>query len=438
MPLSFVEESDNTLLIIIQTTTATCIMILAFHLLYHLFFKLADLNKFMKILCTVFSIAYIPMSISNVLTETVPEHKRKPYLVLMNASYDVINVTLYLIIVLRFYDTFSQTMYQLSKKTYVLIFTLITIYFLAYNTWFVAYLNGLFSDETRSVGIVIIMEAILLIDDMILSVVITYLFCKSLFKLTLSLSSVSIDHEYDLIDHKSPEIKGCDVDKEIENEVTWTNSAQTMKTPSRHRNCNEETLTKQYDEMSTSIGNPSMFSPQLKSKKSSSILSLSIKTSLMMTSSIYYNKKTGGDSHMEEECDSEMGILSRSDRPNTNMTGISNKQQQLIAVATRLMILTVPAVVTTTLVWAISLTAWIALYNNNMNIYHLFRWLLHVFFLPLDGVANFLCVYLNFKFSRTLYNRLCCGINRFCENCWAIVTELKVEQMRKERIAEVL
>ena len=114
------------------------------------------------------------------------------------------------------------------------------------------------------------------------------------------------------------------------------------------------------------------------------------------------------------------------------------KQQQLISVATRLMILTIPAVVTTTLVWGVSLVVWISLYQQNMKVYYPTRWILHVFVLPIDGIANFLCIYLNFKFARGCYEKLCCGISRFCENCWGIVTELKLEQMRKEKMQQML
>eukprot|EP01084_Bolivina_argentea_P118755 210652_1 len=259
MPIIDAKPSRDELLIIsIASITGLFIVILSIHLLYHLLFKLGSMNKLMKILCVIFSIAYIPMTISNILTETEPEEKRRKWLIIMNASYDAINVSLYLIIVLRFHSTFYDTIYQPAKIVYIFIFTLITLYFFSYLAWFIAYSDYIYHvSRNRSLQIIIISETAMLIIDIILSAAITYLFCTNLFKLTLSMSYTCIEDKK-LIKIKrdvispyilppSP-IKRDDISPHLLSQVSPYRDI--IHTPLRDRDIDEEEPSELYDELS--------------------------------------------------------------------------------------------------------------------------------------------------------------------------------------------
>ena len=104
---------------------------------------------------------------------------------------------------------------------------------------------------------------------------------------------------------------------------------------------------------------------------------------------------------------------------------LNGKQKRLICLTVRLIVLTVPAMISTSFVWISSMIAWYLGYFEDETIFdeemqsndHYLYWMLRVIIIPMDTILNFLCVYLAFDFAAQYYSWLCL-IHNLCYNCF--------------------
>eukprot|EP01084_Bolivina_argentea_P165877 288099_1 len=349
---------------VVAICVAVVISILSLHLVHHLFTEKYEMSLTLKILCFIFCCTYIPLTICNWFSFTVGRENRFIYNLFFNIFYDIINLCLYSIIVLRYHQTFRLSQYRSSNKMYIFIFGLIITYFTIYSIWILMY--ALAYDYTGQYQLstfltLFITESFLLIIDGILTVIINYLFCRNLVLLAVSITyNKHNDSQYS--NTKKVEL--------VEPSKSSTNisTTDTITTPSKP---NTSTAT----------------------------------TSLLYDGSISFNKK---HNNMD------------------NYYTLNEKQKRLIAVTIRLIILTLPAMITTSLVWIVSLSSWYLHYFGPKNIYMINNWILHVIIVPCDSMSNFLCVYLAFDFVAQYYDIVCCCIHTKCYNMFEKIIQRKI------------
>ena len=91
------------------------------------------------------------------------------------------------------------------------------------------------------------------------------------------------------------------------------------------------------------------------------------------------------------------------------------------------------------LLWTISTWSWIL--NDNDPTAPILPTLtntLHAFLIPLDIITNFLCIYLNFDFTKRFYRCICCGFDKCCLTCCKCITELRIvkEEQREFELSQ--
>ena len=110
---------------------------------------------------------------------------------MFNIFYNIVNVSLYLIIVLRYHETFKLSAYKSSNTLYRIIFALIAGYFGCYSLWIAVYATNYDHFNLSSSAFMVLFgaEVLLLMMDLILTVIITFLFCRNLVLLTVSITN---------------------------------------------------------------------------------------------------------------------------------------------------------------------------------------------------------------------------------------------------------
>lgn len=114
-------------------------------------------------------------------------------------------------------------------------------------------------------------------------------------------------------------------------------------------------------------------------------------------------------------------------------------QQKMIMIATKMVILTLPAMLSSCILWTVSTWSWILNDNDpTAPILPILTNTLHAVLIPLDIITNFLCIYLNFDFTKRLYRCICCGFDKCCLNCCKCITELRIvkEEQREFELSQ--
>ena len=351
---------------VVNVCIAISILLLSFHLLHYLFIDLhsTEISFRYKVLCCTFSMTCIPLTICNWSSNIAVDEESQFILDLFfNVFYIIVNVTLYLIIDLRYYETFKHSPYRPSNRTQCCLLALITAYFMIYSLWIITYLLSHHRDAyIYSLPVFLILfisEMFLLLIDLILTVCITYLFCRNLILLAASIGN-------------SKETVG----KSIHREIEFTDT--------------------------------SLFSSSVQRPASTNTIILPVTSTPLMSSSLDCIKYENEDS-----------------------VHLNGNQQRLISLTVRLIVLTVPAMISTSVVWIVSLTAWyLDYFVDNDGKYRQVHedkvyWTLRVIIIPIDTVLNFLCVYLAFDFVSHWYKRICC-VSEICENLFKIAIKKRI------------
>ena len=342
--VSFVVSESSTINIVIHAIVAIIIVPLTIHLLYKLLWTFHDNNNNnnnnnigrrkmkseMKILTCLFSIFFIPLLIANLFTEIYSDgshpKQRLNWNLTMNVFYLLVNVCLYIIIIQRFKITFNDSHYASSHKLYIFLSFLVILYFLVYCSFFVIYAAQThWFPASDAYKFYIFVDVNVVTIDLILTLIITYLFFTKLQRLIIDTYRMNNDR--------------------ISNEI-------------------------EIEEIEMSL-----------SRKSVSL--------------------------------------------NAN-------QNRMIVILTRLIILTLPAMFSSVLLWTISTWSWILTdTDSNAPILHKFTNILHAFLIPLDIVTNFLCIYLNFHFTKRLYRIICCGFDKCCLECCKCIIQCRIVKQEK-------
>lgn len=369
-----------------ESVVAICvgiiIVILSLHLLHHLFIEKENIPLLLKILCCIFCLSYIPSTICNWFSYIVDRSDRWLYNLLFNAFYDVINCTLYCIIIYRYHETFKSSQYKGSKRLYIFIFTLIAIYFISYAIWIVIYsINYNYKDYSTLTFVILFgSEVILLLIDSILTIIITFLFCRNLVLLTVSITA--------------------------NNEMY---NRQKRKTSTKKHGHHKRKGKKQKNERIELV------EPSQSGTTSSTITTTTTTTTTLHVSSKSRSRiSTDKTSLLSSDSNSDLYYVEEEYLKHE----LNEQQERLLSLTVRLIILTVPAMLSTSIVWIVSLIGWtFQYYQGSDNIYYVaIIWILHVMIIPFDSICNFLCVYLAFDFVQEYYNFLCCFLHNCCYN----------------------
>merc|ERR1712228_1162957 len=119
-------------------------------------------------------------------------------------------------------------------------------------------------------------------------------------------------------------------------------------------------------------------------------------------------------------------LLSRCRITEKKKIHLNDKQNRLISLTVRLIVLTVPAMISTSFVWIASLISWCLEYFGFEEMYKMVHWTLRVVIVPSDTILNFLCVYLAFDFVVQYYTLLCC-VHKMCENVFKNEIKKQIE-----------
>ena len=387
MPFLFLDIDVNVLKSadsVVAICISVVILILSLHLLYQLFVKYAARSLKYKFLCAVFSMMNIPLTICNWLTRIADNAQRRfLFNTCFNIFYNLVNVSLYLIIIIRLHDTFSNSVYRTSSMMYIFLLLLVACYFIIYSVWITN--NILRNEETNDLNDTydsfdaflfnLVINASLLIIGLILTVVIIYLFCRNLILLAASINS--------------PKVRTSTTTKDVE-------------LTSSHSSTN---ITKEYILTRTQSPNANNL-----------IEKLTPSTPLMSSASIDQNEAFTLDEGASFHLNSE--------------------QRRLISLTVRLIVLNVPALISRVVIWSLSITTrWLG-YFENTNIHndyetegmydHILYWMLRSCMIPLDIVLNYFCVYLAFDFAAQYYKWIC-FIHKLCSLCFERAVTRRIE-----------
>jgi len=336
-------NSPKPLIVSVSIHSAITIIIipLGIHLLYQLLCSphrcdsKVPIEPSVKVLCCIFALLFVPQTICNLMVEicsisdyTSDTPQRSRWNLAMNIFYALVNVCLYLIVIQRYYLTFSDSAYSSRPALFVLISSLVLLYSFMYCCYVIVYSSEarFFADEHQANKFYIAENLTLLLVDALFSVVMIYLFCLKLQRLILD---------------------------------------------------------------------------------------------------SYRRSSTAQFANTRQD---ELGELT------VKNVRLSESQQKLIYVATKLVVITLPALLSTTVLWSVSTCAWFVEDTHpNSRMLPLLIHGLHALFVPINIVCNFCCIYLHFEFNKKVYSILCYSLDKCCLKCCIYITGLRiVEQTRKQ------